>query len=89
MVEEDMAVDVLMRQGQQDPILLIQLDTSNPRDSPALYPIGPQFNCDKPSTLDQSSIGASRSPQSFHQSSAARRFQNDPHLRWNYSADPL
>ena len=64
-VEEDMVMDELMGHGQANPDLLIRLDTSNPRDSPAPYPIGPQFNCDKPSTLDQSSLGASRSPQSL------------------------
>jgi hypothetical protein len=41
-MEEDMAVDVLMGQGQQTPFLLIRLDVSDPRDSPATYPIGPQ-----------------------------------------------
>jgi hypothetical protein len=77
-----------MGQGQ-DLFLLIRLDTSHPHERPARYPIGPQFHCHKPSTLDHSSIGASRSLQSYHQSSAARRFQNDPHSRRNYSADPL
>jgi hypothetical protein len=47
-VEEDMSVDGLMGQGQGTPFLLIQLDTSNPRDSLAPYPIGPQFNCNNP-----------------------------------------
>ena len=64
-VDEDIAVDVLMGQGQTKPGLLIRLDTSNPRDSSEPYPIGPQFYYQQPSTLDQSSLGASHSPQSI------------------------
>ena len=47
-IEEDMVVDVLIGQGQTNPELLIQLDTSNPRDSPVSPPIGPQFHYNNP-----------------------------------------
>ena len=46
--DEAMTVDVLMGKGQHIPFLLIRLDTSNPRDSPVLPPIGPQFNYNNP-----------------------------------------
>ena len=47
-VDEDMAVDVLMGQGQANTTLLIRLDTSNPRDSPVPHPIGPPFYYNNP-----------------------------------------
>ena len=47
-LEEDMVADVLMGQGRHVPFLLIQLDTSQPRDYLATYPIGPQFNYNNP-----------------------------------------
>ena len=47
-VDEDIAVDVLMGQGQANPGLLIRLDTSNPRDSPVPHPIGPPFYYNNP-----------------------------------------
>ena len=46
-VDEDMAVDVLMGQGQLS-FLLIRLDVSNPHDSPVPCPIGPQFYYNNP-----------------------------------------
>ena len=45
---EDMAVDVLMGQGQTNPDLLIRLDATNPRDSPVPHPIGPPFYYNNP-----------------------------------------
>ena len=41
-------VDVLMGQEQVNPVLLIRLDTSNPRGYPATYPIGPPFYYNNP-----------------------------------------
>ena len=40
-VVEDMAVDVMIGQGQANPGLLIRLGISHPRDSPVPHPIGP------------------------------------------------
>ena len=47
-VDEDMAVDVMMGQGQTNLELLIRLDMSNPRDSPVPHPIGPPFDYNNP-----------------------------------------